>query len=118
MSNVRKVENQNTVPAFLQKALGTNQEFFRPEEETGTRYCIEIEGSPFGLHAGPVNTWPTEERAQAVIDYWLTQRTSWAHNVEVEEIVHTRERKGKKTKEIEVVYHYHPKNMKVSAFNG
>lgn len=75
-----------------------------------SKFCIEIDNQPYGIHAGPVNTWDTEAEAQAVIDYWLKNKTSWAHNVEIEEVM---TKKGRS-----VIHHYHPKNIEVAVYNG
>lgn len=28
-----------------------------------SKFCIEIDSQPYGIHAGPVNTWDTEAEA-------------------------------------------------------
>ena len=75
-----------------------------------SKFCIRIDGRDYGIHAGPVNTWDSEEEAQAVIDYWLKNKTSWAHNVTVETVV---TKKGKQT-----IYHYTPKILEVAEYNS
>lgn len=75
-----------------------------------SEYCINVEGRPYGIHAGPVNTWSSEEDAQKVVDHWLKNKVSWAHDVILEEEM---TKKGKR-----VSYRYIPKNISVSEYKS
>lgn len=79
-------------------------------------FFIVIDNTPHGVHCGPVNTWTTEEEARKVVDFWLKNKVSWAHNVTTENTQEvTTKSNGKNSVKIITIYHYKPKTITIGS---